>query len=130
MCERVQLERKKGWRMPANTKIVDRRTEYGNPYTVEKFDGYWTVYGPRGHKPTQFIAPLWNDKAPAAAIACVHFESYVWERLSDFPDWLEPLRGYNLACWCPDGAPCHAGVLLRVLSQYNPGAEVEDHGRE
>lgn len=25
-----------------------------------------------------------------------------------------PLRGKNLACWCPLGAPCHADVLLEI----------------
>ena len=26
------------------------------------------------------------------------------------------LRGKNLACWCPLGAPCHANVLLRLAN--------------
>lgn len=30
------------------------------------------------------------------------------------PD-LEPLRGHDLACWCPLDVPCHADVLLELL---------------
>lgn len=26
------------------------------------------------------------------------------------------LRGKNLACWCPIGAPCHADVLLELAN--------------
>ena len=32
---RVQLSRKKGWRMPPNTVKVSRPTRWGNPFTVE-----------------------------------------------------------------------------------------------
>ncbi len=27
------------------------------------------------------------------------------------------LRGKDLACWCPIGAPCHADVLLELANQ-------------
>ena len=27
-----------------------------------------------------------------------------------------PLRGKDLACWCPPGAPCHADVLLLLAN--------------
>ena len=26
------------------------------------------------------------------------------------------LRGYNLACWCAPGAPCHADILLGLVN--------------
>jgi Domain of unknown function (DUF4326) len=29
---------------------------------------------------------------------------------------LEPLRGKNLACWCPLDLACHADVLLRLAN--------------
>ena len=35
MPERIQLSRKKGWRMPPNTVKVARPTKWGNPYTVK-----------------------------------------------------------------------------------------------
>lgn len=30
---------------------------------------------------------------------------------------LAPLRGKNLACWCPIGATCHADVLLSLANE-------------
>jgi hypothetical protein len=32
------------------------------------------------------------------------------------PPDLEPLRGHDLACWCPLDAPCHADVILDLLA--------------
>ena len=29
---RIQLQRTKGWRMPPNTRKVDRSTRFGNPF--------------------------------------------------------------------------------------------------
>lgn len=124
MCERIQLKRSKGWRMPANTKKVDRSTAYGSPFKVKRYEGFWTVYDMRrGRSAAAFVSPLFEDEAAAAAVACVMFEGYLWECLSNFPDFLENLRDKNLACGCKPGAPCHADVLLRVLGQYNPGME-------
>ena len=34
MAERIQLSRRKGWRMPPNTVSVARPTKWGNPFTV------------------------------------------------------------------------------------------------
>jgi hypothetical protein len=33
---RVQLSRRKGWRMPPNTMKVDRSTGFGNPFPIAK----------------------------------------------------------------------------------------------
>lgn len=32
-------------------------------------------------------------------------------------EFLAPLRGKNLACFCPIGAPCHADVLLELANK-------------
>lgn len=31
--------------------------------------------------------------------------------------WLAPLRGHDLACWCPLDQPCHADVLLELANR-------------
>lgn len=33
---------------------------------------------------------------------------------------LKPLRGKNLACWCPLDQPCHADVLLDMANRVTP----------
>ena len=36
MPQRIQLSRRKGWRMPENTRKVDRTTRFGNPFQADK----------------------------------------------------------------------------------------------
>jgi len=45
------------------------------------------------------------------------FRTYALSRLRDEPDWLAPLRGKVLACWCKEGAACHADILLELANQ-------------
>jgi len=33
------------------------------------------------------------------------------------PDYLAPLRGHNLACWCNLDATCHADTLLQLSNR-------------
>ena len=30
------------------------------------------------------------------------------------------LTGKNLGCWCPEGTPCHADVLLKLANKPPP----------
>ena len=32
---------------------------------------------------------------------------------------IKELRGKNLACWCREGSPCHADVLLEIANAKN-----------
>lgn len=34
--QRIQLSRRKGWKMPPNTVKVDRATAFGNPFIAEE----------------------------------------------------------------------------------------------
>lgn len=102
MPRRVQLSRKKGWKMPPNTVKVDRTTMWGN----------WAA---------------WREgltKQPDAAVA--EFRRWVEEEASDA--WKGraaiDLRGKNLACWCPLNAPCHADVLLVMANLNSPTDDV------
>jgi hypothetical protein len=83
---RVQLSRRKGWRMPANTVKVCRPGQWGNPY-----------------KPGDVVAGVGMVYGRAGAVD--FFRRYC------FPN-VAALRGKNLACWCPLNEPCHADVLL------------------
>ena len=68
---------------------VDRGTDWGNPFIMEREAD--------------------RDKV------CDLYEQYAAWRLTVEPDWLEPLRGRDLACWC---APkrCHADTLIRLAN--------------
>ena len=44
------------------------------------------------------------------------FRKYAEDRLEREPNWLKPLKGQNLVCWCaPKG--CHGDVLIELANQ-------------
>jgi hypothetical protein len=104
--QRIQLSRRKGWRMPPNTVKVDRSTRFGNPFIVGAngsalecvyhfglmVSGY--ICASSGH------ACFERQEASAAVLKA--------EKSAGWPN----LKGKNLACWCAPGKPCHADVLL------------------
>jgi hypothetical protein len=106
---RIQLKRKRGWRMPANTVVVSRPSKWGNPH----FIGFCPVCG---------IVHTENG-----AVFAFRFQA---SELT--ADKFDDLRGKNLACWCrlcpehKDGkplgvecakcAPCHADWLLEMAN--------------
>lgn len=94
---RIQLSRRKGFRLVSPNGlpivIVDRRSEWGNPFSVKAFG---------------------RDEA---------VRRFTFYLNSHFKHWTlfrslvrEKLRGRNLACWCALGEKCHADVLLIVAN--------------
>lgn len=99
---RIQLSRKKGWRMPPNTTKVDRSTKWGNPFVAGQPHPFLMtqVIADRRHAFLLYrsFAPI-NPKLVAAARS--------------------ELAGKNLACWChrePYNDECHAAVLLAIAN--------------
>jgi len=103
MPKRIQLQRTKGWRKPANTVKVDRTTVYGNPIPVG------------GTLRVQAGGDMLEAEL-TAAIAVELFREYLTGALKSNPLFLDELRGKNLACWCAIGTPCHADVLLQFAN--------------
>jgi len=99
---RVQLSRKKGWRMPPNTVGVARPGGWGNPYSVN-------------HKKLH-VDGTTHDVVDRATAVRLHRE-WIEHWLKEYPTMLEPLRGKNLACWCPLDQPCHADTLLEISNR-------------
>lgn len=87
---RIQLSRKKGWRMPPNTVKVDRTTRYGNDFVMA------------------------HEGMRAAAIEA--FREQAKAQMECSPAFYAPLRGKNLACWCRLDQACHADVLLEIAN--------------
>jgi hypothetical protein len=132
---RIQLSRRKGWRMPPDTVKVDRSTRWGNPWKVGtpgsliySMDGVrteaaigrdmtaadaelaftlWLLGYAIGHE----LRPETLNRAGRRAL---------WDHLSDRRQTifahLHMLRGKHLACWCPPGTPCHAEILLSLAA--------------
>lgn len=107
---RIQLSRKKGWKMPENTVKVDRSTGFGNPYAGD---------GSGGDR--AYLVDLFRNYCFRDAIGDAFRERVRRE-----------LRGKNLACWCPlpePGQPdhCHAAVLLEIANSL-PSPHTEKEG--
>lgn len=110
--KRVQLSRRKGWRMPANTVKVTRGTGiWGNPFIVNP------NVKPGSKSGAFYICVPTVEDAVACYREMLASDGASAEQLrSRLPE----LRGKNLACWCRLDAVCHADVLLELA---NPPAE-------
>lgn len=104
MPKRIQRKRTKGWRMPDGAVYVGRPTRWGNPFNVSDYAA-----------PSHCIADyrLYLDgklKLPghySGELAAALFKTSIRHEL----------RGKDLACWCKEGAPCHADVLLEIANE-------------
>jgi hypothetical protein len=111
---RVQLSRRKGWRMPPNTVSAARPTRFGNP---------WSIAGAReaGYRGTDaqlaaYCVALyreWLTGSPGSLTRMLQDGEYLRSKLLA---GLACLRGKNLACWCPRDQPCHTDVLLELAN--------------
>jgi hypothetical protein len=66
------------------------------------------------HRPTR-----WGNSYSAAEYgrekSIEMYRQWLKEKLREDPEFLEPLRGYNLGCTCSLDLPCHADVILEFL---------------
>ena len=83
-----RVQYKRGQKLPPNTKLVNRTSRWGNPYKVKEY----------GRDKAIYMYSIWLDK-----------------KLDENPDFLEPLRGFDLACDCALDKECHADILLTYL---------------
>jgi hypothetical protein len=105
--------------MPENTLYVGRPGEFGNPFVK----GDYVMLG-KGGSGWAFLKCL-SEEHRTAAFTLVkdnaHAVELYKEYLKRFPlrkEKIEKLKGKNLACWCKEGDPCHADVLLEMVSSY------------
>jgi hypothetical protein len=111
MPERIQLRRTKGWRLPANTIVVARPSNWGNPFIVVRDADAWHVACDDGQRHSGVYLSCTDARRRAVSL----FRDYARERATREPEWLKALRGKNLACWCAE-SPCHADVLLELAN--------------
>ena len=97
--KRIQRKRTKGWRMPPNTVYVGRPTKWGNPFVIGTI-----LYFP-------------DPRALTRENVIEMYESWVRKKVNEDPTFLNPLKGKDLACFCPLDKPCHADVILKVLAE-------------
>ena len=109
---RVQRKRTKGWRMPENAVSVCRPGRWGNVFRIGETG--WIPVDDSGKWSQEPHGPLTREQA----VDCFRFSAQFTAR--EFPGFYEPLRGKDLACWCPLDKPCHADVLLELANGAAP----------
>lgn len=108
--QRIQRKRTKGFNLQQVSKAsngldcvyVGRPTKFGNPYKVG--------------------SPFFNIFTKKTGIFSIDetvdcFEFWLKGKLAFAPNFLDELRGKNLACFCPLDSCCHADVLLEYANK-------------
>lgn len=116
MPKRIQLSRKKGWRMPPNCVSVARPTVFGNPWTLEKAIAS-KLFKPGTERKVCIDCYrdwLTRDDFPEAMEKFPIYQGIEEQRV-EILRRLPELRGKDLACWC-NGELCHADVLLELAN--------------
>lgn len=101
--KRITLSRAKGWKMPPNTVRVCRPGVWGNPFRA-------------GEDGTAAECVAKYRTAMLSAIKSGDTHPRHPPMPFGVPLYFGPLRGKNLACWCKQGEPCHADVLLEIAN--------------
>lgn len=109
MSKRIQLSRKKGWRLPEGAVNVARPGFWGNPFIISEKVRAGTRSGAR-----YICVPSVED-----AVECYRLIFSEGGPTADaLRKRLPELRGKDLACWCALDAPCHADVLLELANTH------------
>lgn len=108
---RIQRRRTKGWRAPEGAVHVARPSRFGNPYRV----------GSEGVPDQATAVDLFRRHLELTAISpgTPSSELVPGAGIPDLPSVGEiryHLAGRTLMCWCVEGSPCHADVLLEIAN--------------
>lgn len=104
--QRIKLSRRKGWRLPDNTIVVARPSQWGNPFVVG-VDG-------DSARCVELYRYLMAGNVCLTCKADAVAQERTWKVVHFHRD---ELRGKNLACWCALDKPCHADVLLEIANR-------------
>ena len=132
--KRLQRKRKKGFKLSDlsdNYVYVGRPTKWGNPFINIQDITYYLADRRRKlclspevyccHKSTRNAVELFAEglKDPEQLGRFVGgydgkiLKNYFENILKSLPE----LRGKDLACWCKEGAECHADILLKLANR-------------
>jgi hypothetical protein len=121
MPARIQRERTSGWSLadattnPLGAVIVSRPSRFGNRFTLAMASEMGYV-DPREAVVGAFAEWLRGNRDLALSDDADRQREQIL-------DGILSLRGRGLACYCPEGEPCHGDELLRLAAL--PPAEYE-----
>ena len=101
--KRIQRKRTKGWRMPEGAIYVGRPSRWGNRWRPDDDLGRGLLWD------AQTVVDLFRID--------ITTREDCWPETFSLADWLAPLLGHDLACWCALDQPCHADVLLELANR-------------
>lgn len=102
--KRIQLSRKKGFKLPPNTVVVSRPSKWGNPFRM-----VYAASDPKTH--ICIPAPGERERVVKEFAKWVSWNSAFRGAVKRY------LVGKNLACWCKLSELCHADVLLELANK-------------
>lgn len=126
MVKRIQRKRVKGWKKPPNTVIVSRPSKWGNPFILEDGKIYIQTKGKKAflcngdaEKAVRLFESIMVNRLLEGeygiAIQDIVTIALLSSKYTKLP--LHELKGKNLACFCPEGQPCHADVLIKLANK-------------
>ncbi len=127
--QRIQRKRTKGWKIPENSVSVTRPGKWGNFLKLSD-DMIMIDAGHRRKNLDKWVFLCFGDLNSLLEIYQGVLQGYVFEgwgveNETDLKYWmtkaleldLSELKGKNLACFCKEGQPCHAEILLKLANQ-------------
>jgi hypothetical protein len=114
-ADRIQLSRKKDWRLPPNTVNCARPGPLGNPFIVGVHGNVATCVDLHRKLLAGFLCM-------GVDIACIERQKKLFAAL---PAQLARLRqADHAACWCRLDKPCHVDNYLEVLRLTPPPSSI------
>ena len=116
--KRIQRKRTKGWTAPPGAVNCTRPGKWGNPFKV---GGWFKIgNGGNGFAWLQCLVDSFEyrqgfTEIKTAQMAVDWYRKYLQHYPPKESD-LQEIRGKTLMCWCKEGTPCHADVLLEIAN--------------
>jgi hypothetical protein len=112
----IQRMRTKGWRMPAGAVSVTRPGRFSNPFRAR-------IYGSASECVEAFDLCISEFPVPTERV-CLWMDGGDFAHLIGLAsgEFLNEIRGKDLACFCWLSRPCHRKPLLR---RANPEMDLE-----
>jgi hypothetical protein len=105
MPDRLTLSRKAGFKLPEGARSVARPTIWGNPFVTGRD-------GTAAQCVSQYAVLLSGFIHVAHRVEAELQEAILWRTRARIGE----LKSLSLACWCRQGAPCHATVLMHCAA--------------
>jgi hypothetical protein len=94
--------------MPPNIVYVGRPSVWGNPFTGKDAAERYREAVAESPVPEHILKDWEKAGGDKLMLKMLAFH---------YRPLLDKLRGKNLACWCKEGEPCHADILLEIVNE-------------